>query len=117
MEQVVIQEIQSMETSTLYQNRFWVRDKADADAEIDLVYQYKSLLIPIEIKSGSAGKLRSLHQYMDRTDHPYAVRFYQGPFEVHEAQTTKGTKFYLMNLPYYLGTQLRAYLEWFSSNY
>jgi len=106
MEQVVVQEITSTRRSPLYQNKFWVRDKSDSDAEVDLVYPYETLLIPIEIKSGSAGKLRSLHQFMDRTDHHYAVRFYRGPFEVHEAKTSSGKVFMLMNLPLYLGTQL-----------
>lgn len=113
MEQMIVQEITSMQSSPLYKNKFWVRDKNDADAEIDLAYQYEHLLIPIEIKSGSAGKLRSLHQYMDRTDHHYAVRFYNGPFEVHVARTTSGKSFMLMNMPAYLGTRLKEYLEWF----
>ncbi len=117
MEQIIVQEISSIASSTLYKNKFWVRDKDDADAEVDLVYQHEHLLIPIEIKSGSAGKLRSLHQYMDRADHHYAVRFYKGPFEVHDATTIAGKKFKLMNMPAYLGTRLKEYLEWFVGEY
>lgn len=32
-------------------------------------------LCPIEIKSGKTGSLKSLHQFLERVDHPYAVRF------------------------------------------
>ena len=37
---------------------FWVREKTDSSAEVDYLYQYNSKLIPIEVKSGSIGKLR-----------------------------------------------------------
>lgn len=117
MEQMIVQEISSIQPSPLFKNKFWVRDKNDADAEIDLLYQHEHLLIPIEIKSGSAGKLRSLHQYMDRTDHQYAVRFYKGPLEVHEARTTAGKSFFLMNMPAYLGTQIKEYVKWLIEQY
>ena len=50
---------------------------------------------------------------MDRVDHHYAVRFYKGPFEVHDATTIAGKSFKLMNMPSYLGTRLKEYLKWF----
>ena len=35
-------------------------------------------IIPVEVKSWKTGALRSLHQFMIRADHPYAVRLYAG---------------------------------------
>lgn len=74
-------------------------------------------LIPVEIKSGATGTLRSLHQYIDITKQKYAVRIYGGVFKVEEAVTQSGTPYTLMNLPYYLGTRLPEYLAWFISKY
>ena len=72
----------------------------------------------MEIKSFQlTGTLKSLHQFMDRTNHPYAIRIYSGEFKIVESNTTQGTTFLLMNLPYYLGTQLPKYLEYFLKNF
>jgi len=82
-----------------------------------LLHFFQSLLIPVEVKAGKAGKLRSLHQFMETCGHHYAVRFYAGSFSVGKIKTPKGKAFYLLNLPYYLSTRLEEYLEWFLKKY
>ena len=94
-----------------------IKEKKQASSEIDLVFRVGSRVIPIEIKAGATGTLKSLHEFMDRTDHPYAVRIYAGEFEIQEIKTPKGTPYFLMNLPYYLGTQIPKYLNYFVTNY
>ena len=96
---------------------FWVREKKQASSEVDLVFPYKSKLYPIEIKSGSTGSLKSLHQFIEQSEHPYAIRMYAGEFRVEEAKTPGGTPYILMNLPYYLGTKLPEYIDYFVNNY
>lgn len=105
------QEIESIFEEVNFQSHFWVRQEKDTSSEVDLVFPFKKYLIPIEVKSGSTGSLRSLHQFMDRCEHPFAVRFFAGPFKVEQSQTVKGTPFTLINLPYYLGTQLVNFLN------
>ena len=80
-------------------------------------FLFKDKIIPIEIKSGSVGKLRSLHQFIERTHHPYAVRIYSGEFKIEKAKTPKGVPYLLMNLPYYLGTKIPDYLTYFVEHY
>ncbi len=92
---------------------FWVKESKDSNAEVDLVYPYKDLMIPIEIKSGKSGTLRSLHEFINRSEHTMAVRFYAGHFSIEHTRTPLGKAYTLMNLPYYLGTQLPMYLEYF----
>ncbi|MHB1179543.1 MAG: ATP-binding protein, partial [Daejeonella sp.] len=92
---------------------FWVREKTQSSAEVDLLYVYEKLVIPIEIKSGSTGSLKSLHQFIEAADHPYAVRMYGGAFKVEKAMTPNKKPYLLMNLPYYAGTVLPQYIEWF----
>ena len=87
--------------------------QSQSNAEVDLLYAYNKLVIPIEIKSGSAGTLRSLHQFIEAVDHPYAIRMYAGAFKVEKAVTPNKKPYLLMNLPYYTGTALLQYIEWF----
>ena len=71
-------------------------------------------LIPIEVKSGAAGRLRSLHQFIDQAPHPYAVRFYsEEVLYIDTLKTIGGNPFFLLNLPYYLANRLDDYLDWF----
>ena len=63
---LVTQQLISIETGDRYQPHFWVREEKDSNSEVDLVYQYGKFIIPIEIKSGKQGKLRSLHQFMEQ---------------------------------------------------
>ena len=114
---LINQEVISLNTITNTKPNFWVREKSQSSSEVDLVYPYGDKIIPIEIKSGATGTLKSLHQFMDRTNHPYAIRIYAGEFKIEETITTEGTSFLLMNLPYYLGTQLPKYLEYFLKNF
>lgn len=114
---LVTQELISLNTFSNMKPHFWVREKVQASSEVDLVYPHRDKAIPIEIKSGATGTLKSLHQFMDRVGHPYAIRMYAGEYRVEKTKTNAGTSFLLMNLPYYLGTQLPNYVEHFVTEY
>ena len=114
---ILTQELISLKNEIDTKPNFWVREKTQSSSEVDLVYTYDQKLIPIEIKSGPTGSLKSLHQFVDKSDHPYAVRIYGGAFKIEEAITPSKTKYTLMNLPYYCMTQIDAYLKYFISNY
>ena len=114
---LVTQEIISLNTITNTQPNFWVCEKRQSSSEVDLVYPYRYKVIPIKIKSGATGTLKSLHQFMEITNHPYAPRIYAGEFKVEHLTTATGTPFLLMNLPYYLGTRLPEYIAYFAENY
>jgi len=68
--------------------KFWVRETSHSNAEIDYVIPFEQFLIPIEVKSGKTGTLKSLVQYMSATNHPYAIRLYAGPIQIDELKTT-----------------------------
>ena len=114
---IITQEIISLNQLSHKLPEFWVRDKAQSSAEVDLVLSYREKVIPIEIKSGKAGTLRSLHQFIDRANHPYAIRIYAGEYKIERYKTPSGTPYILMNLPYYLGTQIRHYIKYFIENH
>ncbi len=113
IEQVVNQELKALSKRTVKKTGFWIREESDRSAEVDIVYQYRQYLVPIEIKSGATGRLRSLHEYMDRCDHDYAVRLYAGELKIDKLKSRQGKVYHLLNLPYFLGFKLDDYLEWF----
>jgi len=110
---IITQELISIQSNTSELPNFWVREKKQASSEVDLVYAMDGKVIPIEIKSGSTGSLKSLHQFIERTNHPYAIRIYAGEFSIQETKTPNGTRYLLMNLPYYLGTLIPEYINYF----
>jgi len=114
---LITQELISLNKISSPKPNFWVREKNQASSEVDLVFAHKSMVIPIEIKSGKVGTLKSLHQYIDSVDHNYAIRIYGGEYLVEQTKTPKGKPYFLMNLPYYLGTKIPDYVEYLVSNY
>lgn len=115
IEHLVGQELLATQYNALSSLNFWVREKTTSSAEVDFLWPFEGKLIPIEVKSGTEGKLKSLHLYMDLVAHHMAIRFYAGEIAITEAVTPGGKKFYLLNLPYYLATQTENYLLWFQN--
>ena len=111
-EHIVGQELLALETNTRKKQCFWVRGKSQSQAEIDFLVQHKGYAVPVEVKSGKTGRLRSLHLFMDRCPHPYAVRMYAGPLEIQRVTSLPGKDFYLLNLPYFLASAVHKYLDW-----
>ena len=112
-EHIVGQEILASRFEVLRGLSFWVRDKAASAAEVDYVVTFEDMLIPVEVKSTPTGALRSLHLFMDRVDHHFAVRCYPGQLRVDKIQTQNNKEYLLLNLPYYLSFKLEEYIEWF----
>jgi len=114
-EHITGQEILSCESSPLFKLHFWAREKKQASAEIDFLIRFENLIIPVEVKSGSAGRLRSLHQFIDRAPHNIAVRVYSGMLGINHLKTIKGKPFSLLNLPFYLTGNIGKYIKWLIS--
>ena len=100
-EHIVAQELLAQSGSLLAKRIYWRRDKQGSEAEVDFVYPFDGLAIPIEVKSGHNSKLKSLHLYMENAPHNIAVRVWSRPFSIDEIETKSGKKFKLVNLPFY----------------
>jgi predicted AAA+ superfamily ATPase len=57
-EQFVGQELLAATDSELY---YWSREERSSQAETDYLIVHNGKIIPVEVKSGSKGRLRSLH--------------------------------------------------------
>jgi len=110
-EHITGQELTAGTTSVLSKLNYWLRDRRNSQAEVDFIFQYKDLILPLEVKSGSSGRLRSLHLFMEDAPHQWAVRFYSGKLRVENKVTPAGKKFNLLNMPFYLAGRLPNVLE------
>jgi uncharacterized protein len=54
---------------------YWLRDGKSGAAEIDFVISLNGRILPIEVKAGSTGKMRSLWQFLAEKNMNYAVKF------------------------------------------
>lgn len=100
-EQIAAQELIAHATSVNKHRQFWVREKTSSSAEVDFVIGYNGLVIPVEVKSGTNSKLKSLHLFMDEAPHDVAVRVWSNPLQVDTVTTIRGKTFRLINVPFY----------------
>ena len=87
----------------------WRREGASS-AEIDYLVEVDSRIVPVEVKSGAAGAMKSLHQFMYEKALPVAVRLDRNPPSLQDVdvKTTQGkrVRYRLLNLPHYLAGHL-----------
>ncbi len=64
---------------------YWHRNKRGSGAEIDYLHTKDNHVIPIEVKAGKSGTLKSLKLFLDQhSDSPYGVRFSTHNFSDYE---------------------------------
>jgi hypothetical protein len=112
IEHLTGQELLAQKTLSLDKLHFWIRQKKQSDAEIDFLHLYQGKIIPIEVKSGAKGTLKSLQVFMDKSPLHFAIRLYAGQIQLDELKTQNGKSFHLLSLPYYLTGKLDKYIEW-----
>ena len=112
-EHIVGQELTAENYDVLYRHNFWVREAKNSNAEIDYLFQYKNLLIPVEVKSDAGTTLKSLHSYLDSAPHHWGVRIWSKPFSIDQLQTSTGKRIALLNIPFYLTGRLHEVLSHF----
>jgi len=58
---------------------YWHREARSSNAEVDYLADSKDMIIPIEIKSGKEGTLKSMKLFLEKHPHsPYGIRLYGG---------------------------------------
>lgn len=61
---------------------FWARDEKNSQAEVDFVFQKNGQTIPIEVKAGSTGHLKSLHLFKNTYKSKIGIRFSTRPLSL-----------------------------------
>jgi uncharacterized protein len=111
LEHLVRQEVLASNTSATEEALFWVREKSGTSAEIDLILDVQGEIVPVEVKSDKAGRLRSLHYFLDHCSSTCAIRLYSSVFKAEHLTTPNGKSFELVNVPYFHAAKIRAYLN------
>ena len=93
---------------------YWRREEKGSSAEIDYIIQHGNQIIPIEVKAGSTGGLKSLHQFMKLKKLDFAIRINSDfpsktnvNIKDHAGNTIKYT---LLSMPFYLMGQIHRLL-------
>jgi len=109
-EQFVGQQLRTCQTPLESPQLFYWQRTGGRLGEIDYVIQHGNRIVPIEVKSGSAGSMKSLHQFMAEKSLNFAVRFNinQPSMENIRVKTTLGkpVSYRLLSLPLYLTERL-----------
>jgi len=110
MEQIVGQQLLGMQKRYHFTLRFWVRETTNSSAELDFLIDWQGKLIPIEVKSGKTGSMKSLFIFMNSSEAELAVRIYDGITKWETLHTVSGKQFRLLNLHLGLTTKIFDYL-------
>ncbi|VAW44752.1 Predicted ATPase (AAA+ superfamily) [hydrothermal vent metagenome] len=83
---------------------YWAREKKSSSAEIDYVIPNKSNVLPIEVKAGKTGTLKSLHLFIKEKQSQLAIRFNSEPPSYYEDDK-------ILSLPIYLAERVSGVVE------
>jgi predicted AAA+ superfamily ATPase len=112
IEHMVGQEILASSFNIDHKLQWWSREEKHSMAEVDFILPVEGKIIPVEVKAGATGSLKSLLLMMDLLPHSYAIRLYAGKMSIDEIKTLTNKKVYLLNLPYFLAGRLEDYAKW-----
>jgi hypothetical protein len=97
---------------------YWLREVKSANAEVDYVTATGNQVVPLEVKAGKSGALKSLQQFALIKRANLCVRFDLNPPAItritHLARTSDGSEpvsFTLLSLPLYLAQELPRVLN------
>jgi predicted AAA+ superfamily ATPase len=54
---------------------YWAREKPGSEAEVDFLWAHGTRVVPVEVKAGKRGKLKSLQVFLDEKRSQLGVRF------------------------------------------
>jgi predicted AAA+ superfamily ATPase len=118
-EQFVGQELRSLgpafEEHPLF---YWHREEKNANAEVDYLRAHEGHIIPIEVRAGKSGSLKSLQVFLAEKERNFAVRLNMDKPSLGSFTATIGGKggvrdvtYTLLSLPLYLAGQLDRLLH------
>jgi uncharacterized protein len=96
---------------------YWLRDEKGSSAEVDYVIPHANKVVPVEVKAGSTGSLKSLHVFMGLKKYTTAVRinsdFPSKTVVKLKDQLGNNVSYILISLPFYLTGQIHRLLDLF----
>lgn len=81
---------------------FWEREKTHSHAEVDYVCAIEGKVVPIEIKAGAIGHLKSLRQFMFEKNISLGIKI---------SESGLGIRDHILSIPFYLISQLARFIR------
>jgi predicted AAA+ superfamily ATPase len=81
---------------------YWSREAPSSSAEVDYLLAHGTTVLPVEVKAGSTGSLRSMHLFLDQYRVPFGVRLSAHPLAFDGR---------VLSVPLYLVDQLPRLLQ------
>jgi hypothetical protein len=81
---------------------FWEREARGSSAEVDYVVNLESKIVPIEVKSSSTGRLRSLRRFMEEKKCEIGVQISEAPLTFEKG---------ILSIPFYMIHELPRLLK------
>lgn len=92
---------------------YWQPPRSEMQAEVDYIYTHQNEIIPVEVKSGSKGTIKSLQSFVIRKQSRRVIRISSAkPLREHLTAKMKEQthEFELLNVPFYLVNRLEQLL-------
>lgn len=106
-EQVVGQLLRSIYPPYIEPNLYyWLREEKQSNAELDYVIQFENKIIPVEVKAGKTGTLKSLQTYIKLKNSSMAIRTNSDFPSITYIDNCK-----LLSIPFYLIGQINRLLN------
>lgn len=94
---------------------YWVREKKGSSAEVDYVITVDTAIVPIEVKAGKSGTLKSLHLFFREKRPALGVRFNSDRPSLLTSETAlsdgQNLRYRLLSLPLYMVGQVRRLIR------
>ena len=105
------------------QLHYWLREGKSANAEVDYLVAWRNHVVPVEVKAGKSGSLKSMHQFVHQRQGDLAVRFDLNPpsrqrvkFKVAGSDGGDHVEFTLLSLPLYAVDELARIIGEFAAS-
>ena len=81
---------------------YWQREARNSSAEVDYLFQYGEHVLPVEVKAGHTGRLKSLRIFMEEKEAPLGIRISQSPLSYQNE---------VLSIPFYLVHRINDFLH------
>lgn len=77
---------------------YWQREQRSSTAEVDYIFNVDEHIIPIEVKAGATGRLKSLQIFLQEKQSPLGIKISQEPLQRDQ---------HVLSIPLYMISELR----------
>lgn len=105
-EQCIAQDLSASEPGVRNPLYYWLREGKSDNAEVDFLWAFGKNIVPLEVKAGASGRLRSLNELCRSKSFSYGSRFDNNLPSVASVKASSELTFQLLSLPLYLASEV-----------